>query len=215
MSSFDLQNFFESSAGQLLTAGIIVILFLVILFSGRRGKTDTKALVLSAVFVTLAIVLNQIQFFPMPQGGAVTAFSMLPIALCGYFLGVRKGLIAGICVGLLNLIFNPYIIHPLQLLLDYPLAFGALGLGAFFRNSRKGLYISYVFGVFCRYICSVLSGIIFFGSYAPANFNAVTWSLWYNITYMGTECIMTLIVLSIPAVHNVIYKLRDQLQAQP
>jgi thiamine transporter len=118
---------------------------------------------------------------------------------------------AGMCVGLINLIFNPYVIHPIQMLLDYPLAFGALAFAGLMRNRKFGLISGYIIGLFARYLCSVLSGIIFFGSYAPEGFNAVTWSFYYNITYMGVEGIMTVIVLSIPTVRKAIEQLKHQL----
>lgn len=196
----DLQAFFDSLTGQIITAGVIVILFVLILISGKNKKTDTKALAVSALLVALSIILNQIIIFKMPQGGSITVFSMVPIVLCAYFYGVRRGLMAGMCVGLINLIFNPYVIHPIQLILDYPLAFGALAFGGIFAAKKNGLIKGYVFGVLCRYICAVLSGVIFFGAYAPEGFNAITWSLWYNATYLGVEGIITVIVLSIPKV---------------
>ena len=124
----DIQTFFDSLAGQLTVAGVIVILFAAILYSGKGKPTDTKALAISALLVALSLILNQLVIFRMPQGGSITVFSMVPIVLCAYFFGVRRGLMAGMCVGLISLIFNPYVIHPIQLLLDYPLAFGSLAL---------------------------------------------------------------------------------------
>ena len=118
---------------------------------------------------------------------------------------------AGMCVGLIDLIFNPYVIHPFQMILDYPLAFGALGFGAFFCYKKGHLIAGYLFAVFCRYICAVLSGIIFFGAYAPEGFNAVTWSLWYNLTYLGVEAIFTVIILSIPAARTAFKRAKLQL----
>ncbi len=211
MSADQLQSFFESTSGQVATLLVIVLLFLGILLSGKNKKIDTKAMVTSAVLVALAIALNQIILFRMPQGGSITAFSMLPIVVCAYFFGIRRGLMAGMCVGLIDLIFNPYVIHPIQMLLDYPLAFGALAFAGLLRNKKFGLIIGYILGIFSRYICAVLSGIIFFGAYAPEGFNAVSWSLYYNITYLGVEGVLTVIVLSIPAVHKSIERLRMQI----
>lgn len=88
----NLQDFFESLPGQLVTVGVIIILFLMILVSGKNKKPDTRALALSALLVALAIILNQLILFRMPQGGSITAFSMVPIVLCAYFYGVRRGL---------------------------------------------------------------------------------------------------------------------------
>jgi len=210
MSAEQLQGFFESTPGQVSTLIVIVLLFLGILVSGRGKKTDTKAMVTSAVLVALSIALNQIILFRMPQGGSITAFSMLPIVVCAYLFGVRRGMMAGMCVGLIDLIFNPYVIHPIQMLLDYPLAFGALAFAGLMRTRKFGLISGYIVGLLSRYFCSVLSGIIFFGQYAPEGFNAFTWSIYYNISYLGVEGALTVIVLCIPAVRKSIEQLKNQ-----
>ncbi|MEA4922623.1 MAG: energy-coupled thiamine transporter ThiT [Eubacteriaceae bacterium] len=211
MSAEKLQGFFESTAGQITVVAVIVIIFILILISGKNKKTDTKALVTCAVLTALAVALGAITLFRMPQGGSITPFSMVPIVLAGYFYGVRRGVMVGMVVGLINLIFNPYVIHPMQLLLDYPIAFGALGLGAIFRNREKiGLAAAYLFGLLCRYICAVLSGVIFFGAYAPEGFSALTWSLWYNLTYLAVEGAASVIILSIPVVHTTFDRLKLQ-----
>ncbi len=211
MSSEQLQVFFESTSGQVTTVLVIVLLFLGILISGRGKKADTKAMVTSAVLVALSIALNQIILFRMPQGGSITAFCMLPIVVCAYLYGVRRGMMAGMCVGLLDLIFNPYVIHPIQMLLDYPLAFGALAFAGLMRTRKFGLISGYVVGLLGRYICSVLSGVIFFGQYAPEGFSAFTWSIYYNITYLGVEGALTIIILSVPAVRKSIEQLKNQI----
>lgn len=210
MSAEQLQGFFESTLGQVSTLIVIVLLFLGILVSGREKKADTKAMVTSAVLVALSIALNQIILFRMPQGGSITAFSMLPIVVCAYIFGVRRGLMAGMCVGLIDLIFNPYVIHPIQMLLDYPLAFGALAFAGLMRARKFGLISGYILGLLSRYFCAVLSGIIFFGQYAPEGFNAFTWSIYYNITYLGVEGALTVIVLCIPVVRKSIEQLKKQ-----
>lgn len=210
MSKEQLQGFFESTAGQVSTLIVIVLLFVGILISGREKKADTKAMVTSAVLVALAIALNQVVLFRMLQGGSITAFSMLPIVVCAYIFGVRRGLMAGMCVGLIDLIFNPYVIHPIQMLLDYPLAYGALAFAGLMRTKKFGLISGYILGVFCRYLCAVLSGVIFFGMYAPEGFSAFTWSIYYNITYLGVEGAMTVAVLCIPAVRKAVEQLKLQ-----
>jgi thiamine transporter len=136
---------------------------------------------------------------------------MLPIVVCAYYFGIRRGLMAGMCVGLIDLIFNPYVIHPIQMLLDYPLAFGALAFAGLLRTRKYGLVSGYVFGLICRYFCAVLSGMIFFGEYAPEGFNAFTWSIYYNITYLGVEGALTVAVLCIPTVRKAIEQLKNQL----
>lgn len=192
---------------------VIVVLLILIMMGGKNSekKTDIKALTVSALMIALATVLGQIKVFEMPQGGAVTLFSILPIAVCGYLLGTRRGVMAGFCVGLINLIFGPYVIHPVQLLMDYPIAFGAVGLAGITRNYRNGLTSGYIIGLIGRYICAVLSGVIFFGSYAPEGFNAWTWSLWYNLTYLAAEGLLTVLIINIPPVKNMFLNLKNQM----
>ncbi len=206
-----MQAFFESTTGKIAVIVVIMILLLLIAMGGREKKTDVRALTISALMIALATVLGQIKIFSMPQGGSVTLFSILPIVVCGYLLGTRRGVMAGFCVGLINLIFGPYVIHPVQLLLDYPVAFGALGLSGLTANMKNGLTKGYIVGIIGRYICAVLSGVIFFGEYAPEGFNAWTWSLWYNLTYLAAEGVITLIVINIPAVKNMFNNFRTQL----
>ena len=206
-----MQAFFESTTGKIAVIAVIIILLIFIAMGGKDKKTDVRALTVSALMIALATVLGQIKVFSMPQGGSVTLFSLLPIIACGYLLGTRRGVMAGFCVGLINLIFGPYVIHPVQLLLDYPIAFGAMGLSGLAANMKNGLTKGYIIGIISRYICAVLSGVIFFGEYAPEGFNAWTWSLWYNLTYLAAEGVITLIVINIPAVKNMFNSFRAQL----
>lgn len=210
----NLQGFFESIGGQIVIVGMLLLFFALILIPGKgekNKKADTKALTVSALMVALAMGLNQLTLFRMSQGGSITLFSMLPIAICAFLLGTRRGVIAGICLGLLDLIFNPYVIHPVQFLVDYPLAFGTLGVGGIFRNRKNGLVKGYLLGIFGRYLCAVFSGTVFFGSYAPEGFSPLAWSLWYNFTYLAVEGILTVIIISIPPVKKALEGLKKQM----
>ena len=206
----DIQTFFDSLAGQLTVAGVIVILFAAILYSGKGKPTDTKALAISALLVALSLILNQLVIFRMPQGGSITVFSMVPIVLCAYFFGVRRGLLAGMCVGLISLIFNPYVIHPIQLLLDYPLAFGSLALGGIFAAKKNGLIKGYIVGVLGRYVFAFLSGLLFFAAYAEGSgMSAPVYSLVYNGFYLIPEAIITLVIIAIPAVSKALQHIQQ------
>ncbi len=209
----NLQGFFESTLGQAIVILIIAVFFLLIVIpTGKQKgkKADPKTITISALLIALAVGLGQLKLFEMPYGGTVTVFSMLPIALCGYLLGTRRGVMAGMCVGFLNLIFGPYVIHPVQLLVDYPFAFGALGLAGVCAGRKNGLVKGYLLGLVGRYVCAVVSGIVFFGSYAPEGFNAVTWSLFYNFTYLAAEGVLTAIIISLPPVKKALEGLKKQ-----
>ena len=175
-----------------------------------RNK-NVKYLVLCAILIALSIGLNQIKLLHLPFGGSITLLSMLAATLAGYFCGPKWGLISGLALGLLNLAFGGYVVHPIQLILDYILAFTALGLSGFFSETKNGLYIGYAVSVVARFFCSFLSGFIFFGEYAPEGMNPALYSFAYNGITIGAEGVITLIILAIPVVHDTIYRLKKQL----
>ena len=213
MSYDKLPGFFESTTGQIISVAVLVILFAGVLLSGKKQKTSTKTMVVSALLVGLSIVLTRITIYSLPQGGSVSLFGMLPIVICAYFFGTRRAVMCGMCVGMIDLIFKPYVIHPIQLLLDYPLAFGAIGFaGLIFMAKKDGLIPAYLFGVLCRYICAVISGVVFFGAYAPEGFSALTWSLWYNVLYLAIEAAGTVVLLLIPSVRHSLKRIKTELQ---
>ena len=173
-------------------------------------KDTTKKLVSSALGIALALVTSYIKLWEMPMGGSVTLLSMLFICLIGYWYGLKYGLIAGIAFGLLQFVIDPYMISVPQVILDYPLAFGALGLSGLFCDKRFGLQIGYVIGVIGRFVCSTLSGVIFFADYAPEGMNPWVYSIAYQGSYLGVELLLTLIVISIPPVAKALSLVKGQ-----
>ena len=100
-------------------------------------KMKTKYLVYAAVAIALAMVTSRIKLFSLPMGGEVTLLSMLFVVLVGYWYGPGPGFAAGAAYGLLQFVIEPYFFTIPQVIVDYPLAFGALGLSGFFHNSPK------------------------------------------------------------------------------
>jgi thiamine transporter len=171
-------------------------------------KSNVSLLTFTALCVALAVVLSQIRLFQMPQGGSVTAFSMLPIVLVGYWYGIKAGVSACILFGLIRLMLGASVFHPIQFILDYPLAYAALGAFCIFRGKRFGLQASYLAGAIGRFICSFIAGIVFFGSFAPEGQPVWIYSAVYQMTYLLPEVIVTLIVISMPPVAKAIEQLR-------
>ena len=124
----------------------------------REGKLTVKQLVFCAMAIALGTVLSNIKLFSFPWGGSVTLLSMLVICLPGYFFGLAAGLLAGVAYGVLQLLIDPYVLYPMQLVVDYLLAFGALGLSGLFSRSKNGLVKGYIAAVFGRYLFAVLFG---------------------------------------------------------
>ena len=186
---------------------VVIILALVVIsaISHQRNSENkkiltTKQLVYSAVAIALAIVCSMIKFSSLPMGGSITLFSMLFIVLIGYWYGPSVGIMTAVAYGLLQFVLEPIFYTLPQMLIDYPLAFGALGLAGFFHKKKFGLQIGYIVGVIGRYVFAVISGYVFFGAYAPEGTPAIVYSLTYNATYIVPEAIVTLILISIPAV---------------
>ena len=178
--------------------------------TGRSASSAVKKLVFSAMGIALAMVTSYIKVWEMPMGGSVTLLSMLFISLIGYWFGVRYGILTGAAFGLLQFVIEPYMLSIWQVLLDYPLAFGALVLSGIARNRKYGLQIGYIAGVAGRFIFSTLSGVIFFASYAPEGMNPWVYSSLYQGSYLGAEGVITLAVLSLPPVAKALDTIKRQ-----
>lgn len=181
---------------------LALILIPAALFARRsRGvHFETKQLVFCSAAVALSVVTSFIKVYTFPFGGSITLCSMLFVCLIGYWYGPRISLTTGLAYGLLQLVTGPYIVFPLQVLVDYPLAFGALGLSGFFWNSKHGLIKGYLVGVLGRYMFAVLSGWLFFGAYAWEGWAPLPYSLAYNAAYLVPEAVVTLMLLFLPPV---------------
>lgn len=172
----------------------------------QSKKLSTKQIVFSAASIGVATVLaNFVKLPSLPFGGSVTFFSMFFVALPGLLFGPTTGICAAVAHGLIQFISNPYAIHPLQVLLDYPVAFGALGLSGFFCNKKRGMFVGYLVGVLGRFFVASLSGAIFFTTYV-GYFNDDLKALWagivYNMSYIFPEAVITLMILLVPSVQK-------------
>ncbi len=178
----------------------------------NNSKLNAKHIAFSAMAVALAIATSMIKVIKLPMGGSVTLFSMLFIVLIGYWYGIKTGLAASLAYGVLQLLLDPYILNIPQVFLDYILGFGALGLSGIFSNSKHGLIKGYIVGVIGRFICSFLSGWIFFAVYTPEFFNsAILYSIVYNGSYIGLEATVTFVVISLPPVNKALAYVKNNL----
>jgi thiamine transporter len=159
---------------------------------------DTRVLTEAALAIALAFVLGFVVLFKMPFGGSVS-LEMIPLILLALRQGWKVGIVAGATYGLLDLAIDPYVVHPVQLLLDYPLAFGVLGLAGLFKPAVQGAILGATVAVLARFACHFLSGVIFFASYAPEGLNPYLYSAGYNAAYLapslGIAIVVTVVLL--------------------
>jgi len=159
---------------------------------------QTRILAEMTVFIALANALYLISkfylpFLLLPQGGSITAASMVPLLWFALRRGPRLGVEAGIAYGLVHMAIFGEIYHPIQVLLDYPLAFGALGLaGAFQKHPVVGVGV----GILGRFVCHFVSGVVFFGQYAWEGWSAIAYSAAYNATYLVPELIVSAVIIA-------------------
>ncbi len=153
-------------------------------------NTKTRMLVEGGLAAALAIALSYLKLWRMPQGGSVT-LENIPLLIFSLRWGIKAGMGAGVVAGIVQLMLGGYVVHPVQALLDYPLAFGALGLAG---SVRRPIWVGLSLGSFLRFACHVLSGVVFFGSYAPEGTNVWLYSTIYNGSYMLPNLIIAFIL---------------------
>lgn len=200
-----------TGAGYALVVILAAAAFLALsYFLNADGKfrISVKQLTVSALCLALAFVFSNVKLFRLPMGGSVTVFSMFFITFIGYLYGPRVSLFAAFAYGLLQMVIDPYIISLPQLLCDYILAFGALGLSGFFYGKKQAMIKGYLLGIFGRFLFSTLSGIIFFADYAPEGMNPIVYSTLYNGSYIAAEGVLTIIVLAIPVVQQALNRVK-------
>lgn len=198
--------------GAILILGIII--FIIARSNGKSKKLTTEGIVIGAVCIALSFILCNIRLFRMPNGGSVTPASSLPIFLYAYAFGPIPGLVCAFAYSILNIFSDPYILHPIQLLLDYLLPFTLMGLAGIFRFKKP--YINMAAGIiFCvllRYICHIASGIIFWDAweYPPADFAyKLGYSAGYN-SFIFVEMTFCLILIGIPQLRNLFQGYRNK-----
>ncbi|MCD8502462.1 MAG: energy-coupled thiamine transporter ThiT [Bacillaceae bacterium] len=155
-----------------------------------------------AMMAALAIILDFAKIGGFwAQGGSVS-LAMVPILLIAYRRGLKVGLITGFIVGAIQMTYG-YYFHPAQIFLDYTIAYGVVGFAGLFKyapdTSKERQVVSIVVGVFLgsflRFIAHFISGVVFFGKYAPEGWNEVWYSIVYNASYMLPAFLLSAAVL--------------------
>ncbi len=178
---------YTNTTGLIVSGIIFMLVIAVIYFLGDKRKiSDTRSIVYGAVAVALSFALSYVKFFALPQGGSVTFASLLPLMIYCCMFGTRRGTLVCLVYGLLQAIQDPWILHPMQFLLDYPLAFGLIGVSGIFVEKKVfkdkkiiGFIVGGIVAVVGRYVCHVLSGVFAFAEFANVN-SALVYSLTYN-----------------------------------
>ena len=188
-------------------------------------KNNTKVLVECALLIAIATVLNVvcsfIPFLNLPFGGGFTVCSMLPIVLAAYRNGTKWGLLTGFVYAVVQMLLGFKTVSAFfmpgsdsYMVLWKAVCVCLIGI---FRNKIKNpsvsLCVGSIFALSRRYIAHIISGFIFFGTWADWFFSqdgftlgakilekfsgqglAFLYSVIYNGLYMIPEIIITAIV---------------------
>lgn len=169
-----------------------------------------RAVVEIGLTIALSAVLGLLTIVRMPQGGSYS-LEMLPIFVLALMRGPAIGVTAGALYGVVDYVLEPFYVHPVQVLLDYPVAFGLLGLAGLFAarwhtlmaEGRTGAGLAravvpgVALGALGRYLAHVLSGLVFFASYAPENQSALVYSAVYNVFVLASAVVCSIVLVSV------------------
>ena len=191
-----------------LAAGVIVA---AVFFDRKSKSMDTRTITYAAVCVALSFALSYVRLFKMPMGGSITFASMLPLMLFAFMFGSRKGVAVGAIYGILQAIQDPFIIHPAQFLLDYIVAFAAIGLTGCMRevgvrkgNMRAQFALGATIACAIRFLAHYFAGVFAFGMYGAGfatkyGVSALANEYFYSFVYQCLYLIPELAIVIVAA----------------
>ena len=159
----------------------------------------------SAIMLALSTILAELAVVKFPFGGSVSVFSQVPMVFISYRYGIKWGAFAGLCMGIIQMLFGmgnfAYVsgiaAYLILIFADYIIAFGALGFGGMFKNKIKNPVIAIGLGgavvSVIRFICHFISGVTIWGDYAEGAQAVWEYSFTYNAGYMIPELIITVV----------------------
>ncbi|WP_300903022.1 energy-coupled thiamine transporter ThiT [uncultured Clostridium sp.] len=200
----NFKTLFSNPLTLITLIGCAILLIALIKF--KSLKFDSKLIARIGLAIALAFILDMLKIYRLPNGGgSISLGSMIPIMLISFVYGPSIGLFTGFLFGIFKLIIDPYILNPIQVLFDYPMPFMAIGIVGFFKNR----YLGATLGMFLRFICHFISGIIFFGSYAPAGMSPIVYSIAVNGFAVGGELLICLALLAFLPIEQLIKALKS------
>ena len=202
----NFKTLFSSPLTLITLIGCAILLIAFIKF--KSLKFDSKLVARIGLAIALAFILDMLKVYTLPNGGgSISLGSMIPILLISFIYGPSIGLFTGFLFGVLKLIIDPYILNPIQVLFDYPLPFMAVGVAGFFKNKYLGASI----GMLLRFISHFISGVVFFGSYAPEGISPIIYSLSVNGLAVGGELMICLVLLAFLPVERLVKMLKSNI----
>jgi thiamine transporter len=157
-----------------------------------QRKLELQVWIEGTIFAALAMVLT---FIPTSIGSSFSvSLGMIPITLFALRRGTKAGFFAAFIWGLLHFpLAQVYYLTPVQVIIEYVLAFAFAGFAGVFSDKlqkavkegafkKSSLLICYAtfFGTLMRYFWHFIAGVIFWGSFALWGMNPWLFSFVMN-----------------------------------
>jgi thiamine transporter len=163
---------------------------------GRMSEKrfSTRIMAEAIMVVALTSVLNLFGF-DMPQGGRVTAGSLVPLLWFSFRYGPKVALLPCVAFSIIDVYEEPFLGYgPVQFLLDYLLPYSALSLAGFFRRLP---ILGVAVAIVVRFFSHFVSGVIFFAEFAPSGMNIYLYSALYNGGYLAVQFVISSIIIGV------------------
>ncbi len=156
-----------------------------------------------AVLIALSLALMPIEI-PGPAFGGDIDLVMIPLFILAYRNGALYGVASGAVFGFLKCLIGGGIGWGLpSVLLDYVLAYAAVGFAGFFKNKLWAVELATFTGCFARFIIHFISGITLYMITVPTEVagitfaNPILYSIVYNLLYMLPNTVIAIVIMSL------------------
>lgn len=169
-----------------------------------KSKSYPIILCQGALSIAAALCLS---YMKIPIGLAFGGFGgsvdlvMIPLIVFGALQGGKWGIGAGLIFGTLKFFLSGGVaVNWQSMLLDYALAYGAVGIGGFLHRTPRLLLCGAVVGSLCRFGIHYLSGVSIYAQYMPDMFmertmsSPAVYSLLYNGSYMLPNTLLAIVL---------------------
>lgn len=190
-------------------------------------KTDLKVWIEGTIVAAIAMVLSLI---PTTIGSSFSvSLGMIPITLYSLRRGAKAGFFSAFIWGLLHFpLAQVYYLTPVQVVIEYVLAFGFAGFSGVFSSKLQAaiisgeknkslrilIYASFL-GMLARYFWHFIAGVIFWGSFALWGMNPLLFSFLMNgISGIATALTTTATLLIVIRINPMLFISNEQKKNQ-
>ena len=151
----------------------------------QTQRISIVSMIEGALCIALALVLTKLNLFAMPQGGSVD-IELVPLLLFAYRRGPKLGILVGALTGVMKVLTGAYVLNPVQLVLDYILAYAFVGIAAFYPK-----FLWLILAALGQLASHVVSGAVFFAQYAPSGW---LYSIIYNAPVVAAKYAISAVI---------------------